>query len=65
MENVEFGRDKYHLQGEMVKWCKENIGKGGWLQAEGAVWSVDSAFGTTFFKFVNESDATLFRLRWA
>ncbi len=65
MHEVVFGRDKYHLQGDMTKWCKENIGIGGWLKEEGQVWSVDSAFGNTFFKFNNESDMTLFLLRWA
>jgi hypothetical protein len=65
MYEVELGRSHYHLQGDMTKWCKDNIGKGGWLKVEGGVWSVDSAFGTTFFTFKNESDMTLFLLRWA
>jgi hypothetical protein len=55
----------YHLQQDMIEWCKENFGLGGgWVEDEVSHWSVSSAFGNTFFKFKREADATLFALRW-
>jgi len=65
---VEFGKDRYHLQEEMIKWCRTTLGKGGWaanLELSDNNWSVDSMFGNTFFKFKESKDAVLFQLRWA
>lgn len=76
--SIEFGKDQYHLQNTMVAWCVDNIGPGSWIfnqypkdwtgllsaNGEPAVWAVSSAFGTTFFSFLNEKDATMFSLRW-
>lgn len=74
---VEFGKDKYHLQRQMEEWCTEHISQNprykNWVfmkpkdgEWEGlGQWCMDSAFGNTFFYFKNESDATMFTLRWA
>lgn len=71
---VEFGKAHYHLQKDMIKWCDDNIDDNivtqtwvsstpiNWLGL--GRWCVSSAFGTTFFYFRDEPDATLFLLRW-
>jgi hypothetical protein len=71
---VEFGKRHYHLQEEMIKWCKDNLGNNprysNWVFATPVDWTrlgnwcVSSAFGSTSFHFKNESDATMFALRW-
>jgi hypothetical protein len=61
---IQFGKSRYQEIDTMVKWCHEHFGDGGWLARCGCSWAVESAFGNTFFKFENESDATLFALRW-
>ena len=67
---ISFGRDRYHLQDEMVAWCRENIGVGAWWNSLPALpvgqdWSIQYIFGRTTFWFKRESDATLFALRWS
>lgn len=72
---VEFRNDRYHQQGEMERWCNENINHNPpykiWVSGkprtwEGlGTWCMASAFGTTFFYFKNEKDATAFLLRWS
>jgi hypothetical protein len=68
-----FGKDRYHLNGEMEQWCRENIGDGGWSYAnpetwEGMgdkIWVMSSMFGNTKFSFKDPKDLTMFLLRWA
>jgi hypothetical protein len=68
-----FGKDQYHLNGEMERWCRENIGDGGWSYAnpetwEGMgdkIWVMSSMFGNTKFSFKDPKDLTMFLLRWA
>lgn len=65
---INFGKDNYYLQDEMVLWCRNHLGKGGWgvgLDDTDNLWMVFSAFGNTCFQFRNEADATMFRLRWS
>ena len=74
-KTVEFGKDKYHLQYDMEKWCKEHIGKNplytSWVSGEPrswegmGTWCMSTMFGTTFFYFKEEKDAVLFALRWS
>lgn len=71
---VEFSKDKYHLQGAMETWCNEHINSNppykNWVASKPKTWDgmgtwcMASGFGTTFFYFKNESDATAFALRW-
>lgn len=61
---VHFGKDWYHRQNDMIAWCHENLGDGGWLARPDNSWAVECAFGNTFFKFKNEQDAVLFALKW-
>ena len=65
MNEINFNYTYYHLNSDMIQWCKENIGQGSWSgQNVGDVWSIESMFGTTTFKFVNEEDFRRFKLRW-
>jgi len=52
----------------MEDWCSEHIGPGGWIPGyaghEDDVWSIDSAFGNTTFKFKDTQDLAWFTLRW-
>ena len=63
---IEFVFDKHshHLQNEMVRWCEENIGPGGWLNEPYYIWHVRAVFGNTFFMFEHEKDAIAFSTRW-
>jgi hypothetical protein len=70
MARTEVGFDKrqYHQQDEMIKWCRENIGPGGWehtIDDVEGVWCVYSMFGNTWFKFREDKHAMLFKLKWA
>jgi hypothetical protein len=68
-----FGKDRYHLNGEMEQWCRENIGQGGWSYANpktwegmnGKIWVMSSMFGNTKFSFKDPKHLTLFLLRWS
>lgn len=73
--SIQFGKDKYHLQATMVKWCNDNIGRNSsiamdWAWGkpkeweEGSIWKIESAFGNTWFHFRDEKHAVLFALRW-
>lgn len=69
---IKFGREKYHLQGEMEQWCREHIGPGQWTSAtpktwEGmgdSIWVIHCMFGYTTFAFKSKRDYTYFLLRW-
>lgn len=67
-ETVTFGRDLYHLQDEMIAWCREQIGVGTWWvlpqPPANMDWCVECTFGRTTFWFKRESDAVLFSLKW-
>lgn len=75
MKTVHFGKSHYHLQGVMINWCNKHVGvnppNDDWAwntikewDREGP-WCIQSAFGNTWFYFKNDSDATMFALRWA
>ena len=65
MNQIMFNNTYYHLNSDMEKWCKENVGQGSWSGHNvGDVWSIDSMFGTTTFTFINEEDLNRFKLRW-
>lgn len=69
MDKLIFGNDVYHLNEGMVAWCRENIGKGGWVLNRGIdsdswLWEIESAFGYTGFSFKNQSDKEKFIAEW-
>lgn len=67
---IDFGKDRFHQQNEMIDWCRTYIGSGKWYEGEVinwqeiGDWSVDSMFGNTHFLFRCDADATFFKLRW-
>lgn len=61
---VMFNNTKFHLQGEMLQWCHDNIGEGGWSIFEDTLWRVNSMFGNSEFMFREEKDCMWFKLRW-
>jgi len=64
---ISFGKDRYHEQEDMIRWCRKNLGTGGWqcsLVLGDNRWRVDSMFGSTQFWFKEERDYLLFCLRW-
>lgn len=73
MNEITFGKRRYHEQSAMECWCAEHIGKGGWTYdtpktwegMDGKIWVMHSMFGNTTFVFKNEKDLTFFMLMWA
>jgi len=66
MNQIMFNNTYYHLNSDMEKWCKVNIGQGSWGgQNVGDMWSIDSMFGTTTFRFINKEDLNRFKMRWS
>lgn len=73
INEITFGKDRYHEIGSMEYWCAKHIGKGGWTSDTpktwegmgGKIWIVHSMFGNTTFCFKNERDYTFFVLRWS
>jgi hypothetical protein len=61
---VRFGKGTYHRRAEMIGWCEENVGRGGWVSSLDAheVWLITCDFGTTRFYFVRPGDALAFKL---
>lgn len=52
----------YHRQDELQDWCTEHFGE----QSTGTDlrWYRKFAFGTQFYYFKREQDASMFALRW-
>ena len=73
MNEIQFGKDRYHQQGDMIAWCQKNVGNGGWTYGtpkvwEGMndnVWVVWSMFGNTTFVFKEPKHLSMFILKWA
>lgn len=73
MNEITFGKDRYHLQREMESWCRKHIGEGGWTGATpktwegmgGKVWVIHCMFGETTFVFKEPKHLTLFSLYWS
>lgn len=67
---IHFDRRAYHLINEMMNWCYNNIGKGGYGMPldshndSNRAWGIDVAFGNSTFYFCKETDAMMFGLRW-
>lgn len=72
MNEITFGKRRYHEIGAMEYWCAEHIGKGGWTYdtpktwkgLDNKVWVMYSMFGNTTFAFKEAKDFTFFVLRW-
>lgn len=70
MNSITLGKDQYHLNGAMERWCEEHIGNGGWhtLDTPPTIemkWWMRSMFGNTTFGFHNPKHLSMFILRWS
>lgn len=72
MNEITFGKSRYHLNGAMEAWCEEYFGPRAYsmdnLRDNGELknlWYVQGMFGNTTFTFKHDRDATAFALRWA
>ena len=63
---IRFGKRWYHKHEEMMQWCIDNIGTGGWLNDPEVdqVWMIECNFGNTKFLFVKSEDALAFKLHY-
>lgn len=61
---TKIGREKYHLHNEIMQWCNEHIGNGGYTQEPNSVWDMTIIFGTATYYFKYERDLIFFNLRW-
>ena len=66
MIEFNFGKDQYHLQGEIRAWCRSSFGPGMWSNPKDntASWGWDSDFGETRYFFKQEHEASMFALKW-
>lgn len=66
MNEITFGKDRYHLNNQMEAWCKECIGDGGWgYDTSNKIWIMHTMFGNTTFAFKEAKHLTMFMLRWS
>jgi len=64
---ITLGKDKYHLNKEMMEWCLEFVGGdniGSPPTGINPTWDVTIVFGNSTYYFKNERDLILFKLRW-
>lgn len=67
IRRISFGRDRFHQHQDMIRWCYQHCGKGGYhafSKDDNARWSVDTMFGNTHFFFKEEKDVVLFTMKW-
>ena len=60
---VKLDRSYWHKLPAMIEWCTDNFGEGT-HNFLGDTWSLETAFGNSYFGFKREQDATLFSMRW-
>ena len=73
MNAITFGKDHYHLNGEMEQWCRTYAGEGRWIGGqlktwegmESYVWAIESMFGNTTFMFKEDKHYMWFVLKWS
>jgi len=58
---ITLGKDKYHLNKEMMEWCLEFVGGS---NISSPTWDMTSVFGNSTYYFKHERDLILFKLRW-
>jgi len=72
MNSITFNNTRYHLNGAMEQWCRDNIGEGKWIGGrlqtwegmEPNTWAIESMFGNTTFSFKEQKHYNWFILRW-
>ena len=60
---VKLDKNYWHKLPAMMEWCSNNFGEGG-HNSLGDAWSLETAFGNSYFGFKYERDATLFSMKW-
>ena len=73
LNEITFGKDRYHQHMVMEQWCQDHIGKGRWTWSgpvtwEGMgdnLWVMHSMFGNVTFVFKDQKHFSMFLLRWA
>ena len=61
---ITFGKDRYHLNEEMAKWCRDKFGLGGYIPPADGPWMMRTMFGNTTFAFKEQKHYNWFVLRW-
>jgi hypothetical protein len=56
---------RYHELSDIQRWCRDNLGDGGYLITGNSKWYITTQFGESEFHFKQEQDLVLFALRWA
>lgn len=68
MYQITLSKQRYHEVPDMLTWCKQHIGNGGWQYSpEGlydAKWSFEQTFGNTTFRFIDARDYSRFVVKW-
>jgi hypothetical protein len=70
MNNVEFNDDEIDNDeySKMLAWCINEIGECVWERtnnmSESKPWAVRIQYKKIIFKFYNDTDAVMFKLRW-
>ena len=62
---VKFGKKFYHMHADMIRWCYEAVGPGGWGHTytnDYSSWMITCNLGDTIFYFRNSEDALAFKL---
>ena len=67
------GKSQYHLLDQMVAWCSEHLGEGGWTGLGAQTWAqhvlhawgIHWGMGRGGMYFRHASDCTAFALRWS
>jgi len=69
---VKIDKGEYQFHYDMIKWLERTIGPGKWTYGtpetweglDGYSWAARQNFDAVTFAFKNDSDATLFILKW-
>jgi hypothetical protein len=59
------GKEKYHMHNEIMQWCNDHIGDGGYTQQPNPLWDMVLVYGTATYYFKHERDLVFFTLRWS
>lgn len=67
MTNVQYSRDYYSQNELRHRWLEETIGRYNWgsVLRTDSLWCYTEAFGIFQYRFVNESDAMMYLLKWS
>lgn len=66
MYQITFSKQRYHEVPDMLTWCKQHIGEGGWQYETdyNRKWFFEQIFGNTTFRFTDAQDYSKFVVKW-